>query len=147
MKDFFFSFIAFVSAGIIAANTAIGTFFVGGLASLFNGFNWIVKAISVRLMLAIDSNRYKHISGVIEQRGELTELGILRSITQVKESAIQQKAWTMRHTAAMNQLGNALHSQCGWEPARIHGYMRTVIEGIPGLTYYGGDFESDAETV
>lgn len=148
MKNSLFSSIAIASAAVISFNTTVGGVIVGSIAAIFNGFNWLVRAIATRLMFAIDRDRYEYTATLIEQRSDLTELGILKSITQVKESALQQKAWTMRHTAAMSQLGNALHIQCGWEPVRIHGYMRKVIEGIPGLVYYGGDdFEPDAETV
>lgn len=148
MKNSLFSFVAVTSAALISFNTAVGSAVVGVITGAFNAFNLLVRAVGTSLMAAIDKDRYEYTSSLVQQRGDLTELGILKSITQVKESALQQEVWTMWHTAAMNQLGNALHMQCGWEPARVHGYMRKVMEGIPGLVYYGGDdFESDTETV
>lgn len=147
MKNFLFTQVAVISAFLVGTSTSIGSFVVDLISGAFNGFNWLVRAIAVRLMMLIDVDRYSYTSRVIEQRGDLTELNVLKSITSVKESALRDKVWTMSHTAAMNQLGNALHTQCGWEPARIHYYMRGVIEQIPGLVYYGGDdFEGETET-
>lgn len=139
MKQFFFRNVAVTCGNLIYVNTSIGNVIVGVIGGVFGVVNWILAWTSRNLLLAIDKDRYEHAASTMEQRDDLIELELLKAVSQVKEDAISGRVWTSSHTLALNKIGSALHMQCGWEPARIHGYLRQVVESIPGMSYYGGD--------
>lgn len=143
MKQFFFGNVAVTFGNLIYLNTLVGNTITGIIGGLFGSVNFGLAWISRRLLIAIDKNRYEYTTSTLEQRSDLIELELLKAASKVKEDAISGRVWTSSHTLALNKIGSALHLQCGWEPARIHGYLRQVVESIPGMNYYAGDeFES-----
>lgn len=143
MKQFFFGNVAVTFGNLIYLNTLVGNTIVGIIGGLFGSVNFALAWISRKLLIAIDKNRYEYTTSTLEQRSDLIELELLKAASKVKEDAISGRVWTSSHTLALNKIGSALHLQCGWEPARIHGYLRQVVESIPGMNYYAGDeFES-----
>lgn len=143
MKQFFFGNVAVTFGNLIYLNTLIGNTIVGIIGGLFGSVNFGLAWVSRKLLIAIDKNRYEYTTSTLEQRSDLIELELLKAASKVKEDAISGRVWTSSHTLALNKIGSALHLQCGWEPARIHGYLRQVVESIPGMNYYAGDeFES-----
>lgn len=143
MKQFFFGNIAVTFGNLIYLNTLVGNTIVGIIGGLFGLVNFGLAWASRKLLIAIDKNRYEYTTSTLEQRSDLIELELLKAASKVKEDAISGRVWTSSHTLALNKIGSALHLQCGWEPARIHGYLRQVVESIPGMNYYAGDeFES-----
>lgn len=139
MKQFLFRNVAVTCGHLIFINTSIGNAVVGAIGGIFNIINWILAQTSRRLLVSIDRDRYEHTASTIEQRNDLVELELLKAVSKVKEDAVAGRVWTSSHTMALNKIGSALHVQCGWEPARIHGYLRQVVESIPGMTYYAGE--------
>jgi hypothetical protein len=145
MKAILYNLINRSSAAIIGANAATGEAIVSAVAGVFNLVTMALGTISSKILRALDSNRFEHAKQTFNQYESLAELDLLIKINQVKEDALRQKAWTMYHTIALNRLGSALHANCGWPPARVHAYVKPLIESIPGMVYYSGDEFSDDE--
>lgn len=139
MKLFLFKTIAFVAGSLASINIAIGNSLANGIAFVFNSINRVIQSTAASLMTLVDKERFEHASTALGQLSELRELDLLMAATRVKDDAMKNKAWTIGHTVAMNQIGNALYAQCRWEPARIHQYLKDVIESVPGMVYMGGD--------
>jgi hypothetical protein len=139
MKQLLFKTTAVVIGSLISANTSIGNAITTVVAFVFNAVNEVLRGAGKKLMNAIDSERFQHIELTTDQYSELTELNLLMAANKVKEDALRGRTWTVMHTMAMNRIGTALHNNCGWEPPRIHGYLRQVVESIPGMVYCAGD--------
>lgn len=139
MKIFLFRAIATVTAYLVSVNLIIGNAITGMLAAIFNGLNSVIKAVATALMKWVDKDRYEHAKLATEQYGQLAELDLLIAVSKVKDDALKNKVWTIGHTIAMNKIGSALYMQHGWEPARVHKYLKSVIETIPGMVYQAGD--------
>lgn len=144
MKQSLFRTVRVTFDALITANTSIGGAVVAIIGTIFGLGNWVLASVSRALLVALDRQQYEHISTTLEQRSTLNELELLKAATRVKEDAIGGGFWTASHTIAMNRIGTMLHHHCGWEPARIHGYLRQVVESIPGMSYVAGD-EFEAE--
>lgn len=146
MKDMIYSFVAKSAAIVVGLNVMIGnavTSFIGGI---FNFVSITISASAATLLKSIDLKRFQYSALMLDQYAELNELDLLIKINQVRDDALRQRTWTMMHTIAMNKLGTALNVQCGWPPARVHSYLKPVIESIPGMVYQGGDeFSEEAE--
>jgi hypothetical protein len=139
MKQLLFKTTAVVIGSLISANTSIGNAITSVVAFAFNAVNEVLRGIGKRLMGFIDSERFQHVELTTDQYSELAELNLLMAANKVKEDALRSRTWTMMHTMAINKIGSALYSNCGWDPPRIHGYLRQVIESIPGMVYCAGD--------
>ena len=139
MKLFLFKMVGFLTGLSITASLAVGNAIGSTVAWFFNSLNMVFKAIGERLMLWIDEDRYLHASATASQIEGLTELNLLASATRVKEDALINRVWTSGHTMALNRIADGLHRSCGWEPARIHGYLRPLVESIPGVGYSTGE--------
>ena len=146
MKEMIYTFIARSANLIIGLNTLIGNAITSFIAAIFNFVSIAIGFLVANLLKSLDRKRYQHAILMLDQYSELNELELLIRINQVRDDALKQRTWTMMHTIAMNKLGTALHTQCGWSPARIHGYMKPVVESIPGMVYQGGeDYPEDTE--
>jgi DNA-binding PucR family transcriptional regulator len=147
VKLFLFKTIAFITGSIVSINVSIGNTVTNAIAFIFNSINAVIKNIASYLMILIDKDRYIHANLTVQQSSTLTEFNLLATILKVKEDAMANRMWTISHTMMMNQVGNALHVQCNWEPARIHKYLKSVIETIPGMVYTAGDDFDDQASV
>lgn len=143
MKQLLFKSTVVVVGSIISVNTSIGNAIVAVIAFIFNAISEVFRVSGKWLMNRIDSERLKYIETTKDQYSELTELNLLMQVNHVKEDALRSRVWTVMHTIAMNKIGTALHNDCGWEPARIHCYLKQVIESIPGMVYSAGDEYED----
>lgn len=139
MKQFLFRSTAVVIGSLISANSFIGNTITTVVAFAFNATNEALRIVGRKLMALLDEERLEHIELSQDQYSELTELNLLMAANRVKEDAMRGRVWTMMHTMAINKIGSALHDNCGWEPVRIHGYLRQVVESIPGMVYSAGD--------
>jgi hypothetical protein len=108
---------------------------------LIGGLRRIAKGI----MFTLDEERAEHARLLAEQMEDLSELGMMQRASMVKDDAIQRRVWTVGHTVALNQIGMALANQHGWEHARVHAYLRGVVESVPGLRYESEDEEGSGE--
>lgn len=143
MKQLLFRSIGTTISSLISANTSIGNTIIALVALVFNAINEVLRTVGKWLMRYIDSERLEHIELAQDQYDDLTELNLLMQASRVKEDAMRSRVWTMMHTMAINKIGSALHNNCGWEPVRIHGYLRQVIESIPGMVYSSDDEYED----
>jgi hypothetical protein len=144
MKQLIFRSVATTSAAIIQLNMAVGAMVVGVVAGCFNVISSAIQFTSKSLMRAIDSKQFEYFEQLSGQEQELGELHLLMAARRVKEDAISSQVWTVGHTIAINRIAGALHANCGWEPPRIHQYLRDVVESIPGMAYgVGDDFPTD----
>lgn len=139
MKRFLFKTIAFIAGSLVSINMAIGNNTARAIVFFFNGINWVIQSIGAQLMKIVDEERFEHATTTLGQLSELKELDLLMAAARVKDDALKNKTWTIGHTVAMNRIGNALYAQCNWEPARIHQYLKDVVESVPGMVYMGGD--------
>ena len=139
MKNLLFNGIGLVFGSIIYAVLMLRSFLVTATAHLLGGVIWVLQSVARTLMALIDSERTEHNRLTTEQQDGLSELSILGRATQVRDDALARKVWTMGHTIELNRIGFALVNQYGWEPARVHSYLRGVVESIPGLAYDGTD--------
>lgn len=139
MRLLLFKTVAFLTGLAITISLAVGNAIGSAVAWLCNSLNMVFKAIGERLMLWIDKDRYLHASATANQIGGLTELDLLASAMRVKEDALTNRVWTSSHTMALNRVADGLHRSCGWEPARIHEYLRPLVESIPGMGYSTGE--------
>lgn len=99
-------------------------------------------------MAVIDKERFENLEAYYSQKDMHIELKTLNSLMILKEDAIAQKRWTGAHTEALQMLGNTLINECDWEENRMHAYMRSVVESIPGLHYVSGmDDDDDDDSV
>lgn len=138
MKQALFNAVSTAYTAVIAANILIGNMVIETLGVLFGFGSFVLSRLSKATLTAIDKDRYEYISSTLEQSHELTELNLMKAVLSVKESALGGGYWTASHTMALSSIGRALLNDCGWEPARVHGYMRQVVESIPGMSYMGG---------
>jgi hypothetical protein len=146
VKLFLFRTVASITGFLIGINLAVGNL-VGSLVAYFcNGLSLVIRFIGERLMMWIDADRYRHASVAAKQSAELTELSLLMAANQIKEDAVESKVWTARHTNALNVIANELHNSCGWEPVRIHKYLRPLVESIPGMGYSSTEDPGDCVT-
>jgi hypothetical protein len=143
MKELLFRTTGVVIGSLISANTFVGNTAIALIAFVSNAINEVFRAVGKWLMHGIDSERLEHIELAQDQYDDLTELNLLMQANRVKEDAMRSRVWTMVHTMAINRIGSALHNNCGWEPVRIHGYLRQVVESIPGMIYSAGDEYED----
>jgi hypothetical protein len=124
---------------IVEFNLRLGNFCTSLVAGFFNLINGFIRWGARSAMIRLDKERFEYTESLLTQRQELGELHLLMAATQVKEDALKHKMWTMYHTIAINRIAQSLHMGCGWELPRVHGYLRQVIESIPGMAYTAGD--------
>jgi len=139
MGQLVFGAVAQVFSAMISLNTSVGNVVTSSIAFVFNSINEALRLVAKGLMNYIDSDQFRYLEATQSQSPELSELNLLMQATSIKENALAHRTWTAMHSMAINRIGQQLHVNCGWEPARIHAYMRQVIESIPGLVYNGGD--------
>lgn len=143
MRQVAFKTIGSVSASMVQLNLAIGNAITSLIAWGFNQVNVVIAATARYLMRSLDEERFDYYTSLLSQQSELSELQLLMAARKIKEDALKGRVWTAMHTIAINKIAGALHYDCGWEPPRIHQYLREVVESIPGMVYgTGDDFES-----
>lgn len=139
MKGFLFKTTSVFFSAVITAVTRAGNAVNYFIAFLFNSVNHIVSIVGSFLLKFIDPKRFEYNQRFGEQIPELIELNLLIAANRVKENAVKNKLWTSNDTMMINQIGATLLSRCGWEKARVHGYLKQVVESIPNMVYVSGD--------
>ena len=134
MKSFLFGVIATLVGGLIWFNLAVCHWITYAVATLCNVVNGGMKSLGDRLLRWIDTERHDYISAAMGQRHELMELDLLIAANQLRDDALAGRVWTSGHTVALNSIAQGLHQSCGWEPVKVHGYLRPLVEGI-GVGY------------
>jgi hypothetical protein len=139
LKNLLFNGIGLVFGNTIYVVLMLRSFLVMATTYLLGGVIWALQSVAKALMTLVDSERTEHDRLTAEQQDGLSELNVLGRAAQVRDDALSRKVWTMGHTIEMNRIGLALVNHYGWEPARVHSYLRGVVESIPGLAYEGTD--------
>lgn len=98
-----------------------------------------------RLLLLIDQERYMNLQAYYEQRDMHTELKAINELIILKQDALAQKKWTDEHTEMLHVVGNTLINECDWQEQKMHAYMKSVVESIPGLHYVGSYDDEDED--
>lgn len=143
MKDFLFSFVNDLGSSFIAGCQLIASFLIGLITFACNLFIEYTVNIFKFLLYVIDKERIDHAEQVVQQMSINNELQILMNVTKVKEDALTRKVWTSDHSIALNELSSQLFNECDWEKERIHDYMRSIVESIPGLSYVAADDDDE----
>jgi hypothetical protein len=145
MKSFLFGVTAVIIGWLIQASLTICHWITYATTVVCNAVNSGLKAVGDRLLRWIDAERHDYINAAMGQRHELMELGLLMAANQLRDDALAGRVWTSNHTIALNNIAQGLHQSCGWEPVRVHGYLRPLVEGIGvGYTAGGEDEEPPA---
>lgn len=97
------------------------------------------------ILYLIDKDRLKYAEEVHRQSTISTEFKILANVLKVKEDALSKKVWTQNHAIALNNLATKLYHECDWQEDQIHGYMKEIVESIPGLIYVTSDEDDEDE--
>ena len=97
-------------------------------------------------MMTLDGPRVDEVEeqAVMESEAKAVndELSLLTTAGKIRDHAQEHGDWTEYHTEALNQIGEALLNECGWEENAVHQYLRQVVESIEGLEYGVSDDES-----
>lgn len=87
------------------------------------------------LLRIIDNSRFEMLQAYYSQKDMHLELETISNVIKVKEDALDRRKWTVQHTEALEVLGSRLINECDWSERRMHVYMKSVVESIPGLHY------------
>jgi hypothetical protein len=139
MRYALFRAVGSFSSAWVGINLGISNMLIAAVAGSFNAVNSCIRWLARSAMKALDDDRFTYWESVTTQQKELGELHLLMAASQVKEDALSRRVWMPMHTIAINRIAGQLHFGCGWEPPRIHQYLREVVESIPGMQYMGGD--------
>ena len=116
------------------------------------GFS-VTHFVIQNILRTIDSGRFELLQAYYSQKDMHLELETISSIIKVKEDALDRKRWTSYHTEALETLGSRLINECDWSERKMHIYMKSVVESIPGLHYmvdideYDDDDDDDEEAI
>lgn len=100
-----------------------------------DALDFIIDSFFKGLLMIIDRKRVSYIDESTKQENFTKELEALIAASKVKDDAITNDNWTDNHTKAINELSMILYNECGWDEVSIHGYMREIVESVPGLEY------------
>jgi len=139
MRYTLFRLVGSSSAALVGIVLVAGNATTSAVAGVFAAISNVIRWLARVAMKALDANRFAYWESVTTQQKELGELHLLMAASQVKEDALSRRVWMPMHTVAINRIAGQLYAGCGWEPPRIHQYLREVVESIPGMQYLGGD--------
>lgn len=145
MKNWLFDNISDTGENLIHGFQLIATGLLSLVAFVSNNLIRATANLFKITLWFIDSQRVDHAEHVVEQMSLNNELQILMNVTRVKEDALERRAWTNNHSLALNELSSKLYTECEWDKERIHDYMRSIVESIPGLSYVAGEDDEDDE--
>jgi hypothetical protein len=148
MKNWIFDFISDFGECFIYGVQIVAEFLVSIIADTVNAFMRYVADIFKMALWLIDRKRIDHAEQVIDQACMNNELEILMKVSRLKEDAIERKVWTNYHSIVLNGLSSKLYNECSWDKEKIHEYMRTIVESIPGLSYVATDeYEEEDDSI
>lgn len=98
------------------------------------GFS-LIHFVIQNLLKIIDYDRFNLLQAYYSQKDMHLELETISNIINVKKDALDRKKWTVHHTEAIEVLGSRLINECDWSEHKMHVYMKSVVESIPGLHY------------
>jgi len=117
MKNYLFTIIASLSHLLTQAIRGFADFLI-----------FLNSETSCLLLKMIDDKRIQHVTSVIEQKDEISELGILMQIQSVVQDAISRGGWDEEHEGSLNMAANILYNEHDWEEDRIQKYVGNIIE-------------------
>ena len=139
MKPLLFRIVSSITYGILWLLDR-GILVSGWILGLtFGTTKWAVANVGQFLMKVLTPEQFEEAVEQLNLETQQTELELLSTATQLKEHALELGEWTNSHTEALEHIGNALLVECNWEEQSVHGWMRRMVESIPGLSYEEGD--------
>lgn len=139
MKPILFRVLSVTTYSLIWLNDRIAAVLIWALAWTSAGSKWLIANIGRQLMKLLTPDQLAEVEGQLELETQQTELELLATASQLKEHAVENEDWTDQHTEALNAIANALLNECDWEEEAVHGWMRRMVESVPGLMYGEGD--------
>lgn len=139
MKVFLFKVLSSTTFALIWATDKIAYGFAWVIGFTAGSTKWAIANTGKILMKTLTPEQFAEVESKLELEAQQTELELLATVSELKEHAVEQGAWTDDHTEALNAIGNALLNECAWDEQHIHDYMRRVVESVPGLEYGQGD--------
>ncbi|WGL30658.1 RNase III endonuclease [Synechococcus phage S-CRES3] len=138
MKNALFQALSYTTYAGIWLCDKVGTWTVTAIAYVFGWVRWLIANTGQLLMKTLTPAQWAEVQGQLELSNQQTELELLSTASQLKEHAEELGEWTDSHTEALEAIGQALLNECNWEEENVHGWMRRLVESIPGLTYEEG---------
>ena len=146
MKSFLFESTVRVTYFLVWAIERVGAVVVFVPLWTTHKLKWLVANIGHAIMMTLDGPRVDEVEeqAVMESEAKAVndELSLLTTAGKIRDHAQEHGDWTDYHTEALNQIGEALLNECGWEEGAVHQYLRQVVESIEGLEYGVSDDES-----
>ena len=138
MKNSLFQALSYATYAGIWLCDKVGGIVVTIIAYAFGWTRWLIANIGQFLMQKLTPEQWAEVQGQLELSNQQTELELLATAGQLKEHAEELGEWTDSHTEALEAVGQALLNECNWEEESVHGWMRRLVESIPGLSYEEG---------
>jgi hypothetical protein len=135
MRNILFNVLTFTGNTLIAANKYVSIFLIKAIQFLSNiGFS-LIRFIVENLLIFVDANRFELTKTYYSQMDMYVELDVISSLMKIRENVLNEKKWTQKDTEMLEILGNRLLNECNWSEKRVHVYMKSIVESIPGLQY------------
>jgi hypothetical protein len=147
MRDWLFSFVNELGGSFATGCQILASFLIKIIEFTFNTIIQCIAYLFKFVLYLIDKERVNHAEQVFQQASINNELQILINATKVKEDALARGVWGNEHSIALNELSSELYYECNWGKDRIHSYMRSIVESIPGLSYVAGDEDDDEDAI
>lgn len=138
MRNYLFQALAISGDSIINSLLFVSEILCSFITGIFRVIIFVVANISKFCLYIVDKNRLETIQASNDQSEILTEFQVLAMVEKVKQDAIAND-WTNQHSMAIQQLSARLYHECEWPLHKIHSYMKSIVESIPGLSYISGD--------
>ena len=143
MKNVLYTSLMYVFERVLEVVQFIGSALLEAISHVLNYVYSALSFVFKSVLRIIDKDRVHHAEQVVEQENIAKELQILVYVSKVKQDALETGGWTSKHSLALNQLSQRLYMECGWNLKKIHSYMRSIVESIPGLSYVSGNDDED----
>ena len=142
MKPILFRVLSYSTYALIWVNDRVAALLIWALAWTSAGSKWLIANIGTFLMEKLTPAQFAEVQGQLQLSNQQTELQLLATAAELKDHAVENEEWTDNHTEALNAIANALLTECDWEEESVHGWMRRMVESVPGLSYEEGDPDS-----
>lgn len=92
---------------------------------------FFVGSIGNSLLHFIDRDRYSTFTSINEQRSEISEIDVLKTICTIRDEAVEFGNWTDEHETKLNVLANVLCHEYDWDAEQVERYLHEVISTGP----------------
>lgn len=147
MRKLAFNVVAFLGGIGVTVLRGLGSGITTVVAVIFVNLIKLVGIVSGALLHLIDKERIAMYTAMSETFSELEdsysdlerqnlELKLLSAVSDLKAHAEENdEGWTENHTEALNAVATSLVEELGCDEDEVFGYMRRIVESIPGLEF------------